>query len=616
MKVNSVSSFGLQKPVSYMGTEDDVKAESPKTFSKIEKSDLTKYLVGSLVCIGAVTAGIFALRRGKIKKPVEISPEEFNNAGNILTNGMALHPDLSGYTGVLTTINKSGNKYNLEYVNGILSRVSKNEKDANGKYILSEIKTYNYDDNGNIISITKKNPQVEGEEEIVDILKLKEKALKQMEIRQSVNSIRTQLSGKNRVSSATIDESFNDYKRISDVDPGYRALYSQFAKQEQKERNIKANIEQIKANYKPEKPEISADIIDRSFPGKNPEIDELNNYYEDLENLSNERFSGKNSKNIATLSNNKISSKRSVKFINDPTLGKIKQVVIKNKDGSETSQIISLDDMKLLKEVKTFKNSVITTTFNNDVKYVTSRTENLENDIVTNKIFVKDKNGKYVCIHRTYTSDNMAKTVDKLDDGGSKTVIKTPDKIETIIRDKKGNIISSNIETPDSSGKFKPGDSKSSDFKNPVELKASWYIEYQRLCKKYNVSEGFSKWNHYYELCMRENDPRAYYKYMNLQKYRASYDPEAVLSLIRNAGIMDSRLRNDVIKQCLEDNDIYTLCEILSPLKGSEVVEEAYRTNNFDKIINWAKEYLPAQRTRTNVVHKPRVVNTPVRVYA
>lgn len=180
-----------------------------------------------------------------------------------------------------------------------------------------------------------------------------------------------------------------------------------------------------------------------------------------------------------------------------------------------------------------------TTKFSENGKFSNgSASTSIYDEIETTKHYVKDSKGKYTSIKRTKETVkngeiSQYKEVMHLENGNSKTVV--DDMYErttkTTVRDKKGNILSESINKWDDSAKG------AGSIPPPEEMKqlADWYIHYLKLCEKYGVPvrpcgvQGGAG-SHYFELCMLDADPKKYYKYMELQRYRARYDANARLS--------------------------------------------------------------------------------------
>ena len=76
----------------------------------------------------------------------------------------------------------------------------------------------------------------------------------------------------------------------------------------------------------------------------------------------------------------------------------------------------------------------------------------------TTKLFKKDKNGKFKCINRTQADNVRTKTVEQLKNGNSKTTINNfqDNYREVILRDKKGKILSREVEKLQFFKDFKP----------------------------------------------------------------------------------------------------------------------------------------------------------------
>ncbi len=251
------------------------------------------------------------------------------------------------------------------------------------------------------------------------------------------------------------------------------------------------------------------------------------------------------------------------------------EIITKNKNGTEISEIKTPDGKliesrvykpfgefevrkyfengKLSKIVSKDKNGETKTIFTDGIK--TSMHKNNDGSQVF-KIYEQDKNGKYHCIsrrtnnHDAYGDFDDTKTVEYINNGKySKTQTGSSSRISeirsTVVRDLKGNIIDeSKINVP-KSGKSKPskgtsgaaGAKGADGTQDAGELLASWYKDYLKLCEKYGESvrecgvKGGAG-DHWFELCLRRNDEKAYESYLRMQEYRARYDENAMFALI------------------------------------------------------------------------------------
>ena len=161
---------------------------------------------------------------------------------------------------------------------------------------------------------------------------------------------------------------------------------------------------------------------------------------------------------------------------------------------------------------------------------------------VVEKIFQKDKDGKYKCIRRNISYPDYPeapiKTVEHLDNGYTKITESELKQTTITIKDKKGNIVDiKNIlkGTDGGSGDLPPADAG--------KMLAAWYKDYLELCGKYGepiricgVKGG--AWDHYYELCLRRDDPEAYATYLRNLAYRARYNEDARIALAIREGIL------------------------------------------------------------------------------
>lgn len=132
INLSPLTQNAIQKQKENNQTIDPVKAQEPAQNKKIDKK--------KLACGIAAAAGVAVLMGTLIhfsKKPRINEFEQgvkkfFNNDGLIegikLEKGKALNQDGSGFSGVMKTMTKNGNKVTLEYTDGYLTKSTKNDK--------------------------------------------------------------------------------------------------------------------------------------------------------------------------------------------------------------------------------------------------------------------------------------------------------------------------------------------------------------------------------------------------------------------------------------------------------------------------------------------------------
>ncbi len=282
---------------------------------------------------------------------------------------------------------------------------------------------------------------------------------------------------------------------------------------------------------------------------------------------------------------------------------------------------------KLSKIVSKDKNGETKTIFTDGIK--TSMHKNNDGSQVF-KIYEQDKNGKYHCISRRTNNHDAygnfefdTKTVDYINDGKySKTQtlynvennlkgdinFECPNKESipyenssriweirsTVVRDLKGNIIDeSKINVP-KSGKSKPskgtsgaaGAKGADGAQGTEELLASWYKDYLKLCKEYGVSprpcgvKGGAG-DHWFELCMRRNDPQAYEWYLRIQQYRAKYDEKGmILEILRMADKKSVNLSPEKLSKLSKDD----LKSLLKSIENHDIKVKDLENLSFEKL--------------------------------
>lgn len=237
------------------------------------------------------------------------------------------------------------------------------------------------------------------------------------------------------------------------------------------------------------------------------------------------------------------------------TFKNITDEIVRNKDGkiiqkSHTERLrygnksvaeeFNPDNGSIIKRIVKNGGNTSVTGYHGDIKVTTYMSED-SGKLVT-KTYQRE-NGKYKCIYRETTfplyDSSYRKTVEQLENGYSKTTITDSKETKVIFRDKKGKILSEEFfSKPD--GPDGPAGGKAVP---PTKMLAAWYKDYLALCGKYGepvricgVKGG--AWDHYYELCLRRDNPEAYAAYLRNQEYRARYDESARICVaVRNGYI-------------------------------------------------------------------------------
>jgi hypothetical protein len=199
-------------------------------------------------------------------------------------------------------------------------------------------------------------------------------------------------------------------------------------------------------------------------------------------------------------------------------------------------------------------------------------------------LYIQDRKGNFKCVGRT-TFDpahptKPYKEVIQLENGNSKTTISTEESRRIIIRDKKGKILEDYT--------VKPKGTKDPDAPKPPELKAiivhsgqkalaPWYVNYLKLCEKYHVTPygteaGSGAWKHFQEILLWDTDKEAYWRYVDLQKYRARYDADALLTTLDND--LSSYIRN--LPENIKDKAIPLIQDIGNMKNGDYELATTY----------------------------------------
>jgi hypothetical protein len=183
-----------------------------------------------------------------------------------------------------------------------------------------------------------------------------------------------------------------------------------------------------------------------------------------------------------------------------------------------------------------------TTNFDGNLKSIV-RKPICTGDQIVQKIYIKDEHGKFKPLSRRSFYPNRewwilpAKEVEYQENGNSITsIVEFGDK-HVVIRDKKGKILE-DYTVKSNAPKKTDAPKKPDAIKPPKEKEyAAWYKKYLVLCKKYDhqpYKEPKAAWKDFRELLLWDTDKEAYWRYMDLQKYRARYNAEALKTTLGN----------------------------------------------------------------------------------
>lgn len=285
---------------------------------------------------------------------------------------------------------------------------------------------------------------------------------------------------------------------------------------------------------------------------------------------------------------------------------KVKRVVEKTNTEVITRDY-SIDNDKLVREVRVEKNKTIHTVYDENSKITFIKDKNGNS---VQKVFEKNDKGQYELKSREVYNKNdlQSKTVTRLKDGNTEIVVENIDKKVITIRDKKGNVISEEV-----IDKKHPPKGPQPPEPQTVKVLDPWYIEYMNLCKEFGVSvrpcgKG-GAWNHYYELRLKKYDPEAYESYLRLEEYRSRYDEKAMLRRL-----LDKIDNNSIYAQHLTKEQVAMLKAYIATADLDENT-----LNKIQKIIQIAEEAIleravaaeraAAERARqTQTVHQPQVL--------
>lgn len=183
---------------------------------------------------------------------------------------------------------------------------------------------------------------------------------------------------------------------------------------------------------------------------------------------------------------------------------------------------------KLSSEIRYEKDKIVRTSYQDGVGKTSFIHDNKSGN-TTMKHYEIDEKGKYRLVSREVDipTTSTTITVEHKENGLTQITTESPASRSIVIKDKKGNIISS--ETIDKPSRPKKPDSPDAPM---GKLLAPWYKDYLRLCKMCNVSPRLcgvkgGAWDHYYELSLRVYDPDGYKSYIAIRKYRSQYNEKA-----------------------------------------------------------------------------------------
>lgn len=248
---------------------------------------------------------------------------------------------------------------------------------------------------------------------------------------------------------------------------------------------------------------------------------------------------------------------------------------------------------KLSSEIRYEKDKIVRTSYQDGVGKTSFIHDNKSGN-TTMKHYEVDEKGKYRLVSREVDipTKSTTITVEHKENGLTQITTESPASRSIVIKDKKGNIISSEI--IDKSSRPKKPDSPA-----PMgKLLAPWYKDYLRLCKMCHVSPRLcgvkgGAFDHYYELSLKVYDPDGYESYMRIRKYRIQYNEKAqILDLL-------DKLDKGVLRVPLSDSEILKIKKLIEAADFSDSTEKSLA-----KLIAETKAYrarMAAQRQRVMV---------------
>ena len=183
---------------------------------------------------------------------------------------------------------------------------------------------------------------------------------------------------------------------------------------------------------------------------------------------------------------------------------------------------------KLSSEIRYEKDRIVRTSYKDGVGKTSFIHDNKSGN-TTMKHYEIDEKGKYRLVSREVDipTTSTTITVEHKENGLTQITTESPASRSIVIKDKKGNIVSS--ETIDKPSRPKKPDSPDAPM---GKLLAPWYKDYLRLCKICHVSPRLcgvkgGAFDHYYELSLKVYDPDGYKSYIAIRKYRSQYNEKA-----------------------------------------------------------------------------------------
>lgn len=249
---------------------------------------------------------------------------------------------------------------------------------------------------------------------------------------------------------------------------------------------------------------------------------------------------------------------------------------------------------KLSSEIRYEKDRIVRTSYKDGVGKTSFIHDNKSGN-TTMKHYEVDEKGKYRLVSREVDipTKSTTITVEHKENGLTQITTESPASRSIVIKDNKGNIISS--ETIDKSRRSKKPDSPDAPM---GKLLAPWYKDYLRLCKMCHVSPRLcgvkgGAFDHYYELSLKVYDPDGYESYMRIRKYRIQYNEKAqILDLL-------DKLDKGVLRVPLSDSEILKIKKLIEAADFSDST-----VKSLAKLIAETKAYrarMAAQRQRVMV---------------
>lgn len=432
--IDCVMNTKVQHPIKFKANENENRLE------KESNSSSTKVVVGAgLAALASI--GIYLLRKGKGN--IVPTVEKFKEVGGKFIKGKAFTKDGKPFSGVISANGKPGNKYSLEYVNGVLKESVKKSLCTDVGYINAVKKGYNYDAAGKLVSVDHykwdglKNG-VFTKFETTDIAQTQADGLKRFAEKQANiekgQKIKNEIEIKTHRSGAKINDDIRDFDANIELEEGfgighkmtndYRSLKRQYRLMEQNQKKGRKLVEKLEQQQRTVDPHyaerLDADFASRQMPDKTRT--EMQEFYANMEEaaskkVATEKFKAENSVEYKRLQKEKRAKRKADSLARRTSTvqlpnGNVK-VTVKGKKGVNVIKEYAPDGKTLISEKISDGHFKIERIFNNDGS-IKIKSDLNRAAYQTVKIKIKDAGGKYV--KRQHHTIELGRSSIKIDD--------------------------------------------------------------------------------------------------------------------------------------------------------------------------------------------------------